>query len=202
MDLKAFYDEYVGRQLAVGVNERHHAILRWLRRFGLCRGDRVLEIGCGVGTLTGLIASAIGPEGFLLAVDLSPKSIEAASHLMMALPRSRGEMKAAMLGAKSTLLMEKRVLESMGYTAHLGFIHYQNFTISREYVARIMEAASEIPDEYVHRVMAIGEMGDVEEKIDSLAKAGAKQLAIADFLAPRTVRRTLESFAKVLGNYS
>jgi phthiodiolone/phenolphthiodiolone dimycocerosates ketoreductase len=132
----------------------------------------------------------------------SPKSIEATSHLMIALPRNREEKRAAMLGAKSTLLMEKRVLESMGYTAHLDFIHYQNFTISREYVAEIMEAASEIPDEYVHRVMAIGEMRDVEEKIDSLAKAGAKHLAIADFLAPKTVRRTLESFAKIRGNYS
>jgi phthiodiolone/phenolphthiodiolone dimycocerosates ketoreductase len=88
----------------------------------------------------------------------SPKSIEATSHLMIALPRNGEEKRAAMLGAKSTLLMEKRVLESMGYTAHLDFIHYQNFTISSAYVAKIMEAASEIPDEYVHRVMAVGVM--------------------------------------------
>jgi trans-aconitate 2-methyltransferase len=78
MDSRTFYDEYVDRQLTVGVNERHHAILRWLQRFGLRRGDRVLEIGCGIGTLTGLIAGAIGREGSLFAVDVSPKSIEVA----------------------------------------------------------------------------------------------------------------------------
>src|SRR5690242_857222 len=89
MDSRAFYDEYVGRQLAVGVNERHRAILRWLQRFGLSQGDRVLEVGCGVGTLTGLIADAIGREGSLLAVDLSTKSIEAAREQLSGLSNTR-----------------------------------------------------------------------------------------------------------------
>lgn len=131
----------------------------------------------------------------------SPRDIEAATHVMMALPRNAKEMSAAMLGAKATLLMERRVLESMGYKAHLDFMHYQNFTITREYVGKIMEAASDIPDEYVHRVMAIGDMSDVEEKIDDLVKAGAQHIAIADFLAPKSVRRTLERFRKMLRRY-
>jgi len=78
MDVKAFYDDFVGRQTAVGVNARHRSILAWLRRFGLRPGDRVLEIGCGIGTLTGLLADELGPQGSVLAVDLSPASIEAA----------------------------------------------------------------------------------------------------------------------------
>jgi trans-aconitate 2-methyltransferase len=78
MDSEAFYDEYVGRQLSVGVNERHHAILAWLQRFGMRPGQRVLEIGCGVGTLTGLIGRELGADGSLIGVDLSSKSIEAA----------------------------------------------------------------------------------------------------------------------------
>jgi phthiodiolone/phenolphthiodiolone dimycocerosates ketoreductase len=131
----------------------------------------------------------------------SRRDIEAASHVMMALPRNAKEMSAAMLGAKATLLMERRVLESLGYKAHLDFMHYQNFTISREYVAKIMEAATEIPDEYVHRVMAIGDVGDVEGKIDGLAKAGAEHIAIVDFLAPKTVKRTLERFRTMLRRY-
>ena len=77
MDSRAFYDEYVGRQVAVGVNERHHAILGWLREAGLRPGHRVLEVGCGVGTLTGLLASEL-TQGQLVGVDLSPKSVEAA----------------------------------------------------------------------------------------------------------------------------
>lgn len=86
MDSKAFYDEYVGRQLAAGVNKRHVAIAGWLERFGLKEGHRVLEIGCGVGTVTGLILEALGPQGSLLAVDLSPKSIEAAGDRLDSFP--------------------------------------------------------------------------------------------------------------------
>jgi SAM-dependent methyltransferase len=64
--------------VAVGINDRHHAIIGWLKHFGLRPGHRVLEIGCGVGTLTHLLADALGPSGSILATDLSPKSIEAA----------------------------------------------------------------------------------------------------------------------------
>jgi 2-polyprenyl-3-methyl-5-hydroxy-6-metoxy-1,4-benzoquinol methylase len=78
MDSKAFYDDYVGRQTAVGVNERHRAILGWLRRFGLRPGHRVLEIGCGVGTVTALLADTLAAGGSVLGVDLSPRSVDAA----------------------------------------------------------------------------------------------------------------------------
>lgn len=77
MDVTRFYDNYVTRQTAIGINERHHAILGWLRRFGLRSDHSVLELGCGVGTLTQLVAQAV-PNGSVFAADLSPKSIEAA----------------------------------------------------------------------------------------------------------------------------
>lgn len=77
MDVKGYYDDFVTRQTAVGVNERHHAVLSWLQRFGMSSCDNVLELGCGVGTATELIAEAV-PQGSVLGVDLSPKSIEAA----------------------------------------------------------------------------------------------------------------------------
>jgi trans-aconitate methyltransferase len=73
----AFYDRFVGRQTRVGINRRHEAILAWLLRFGMRPGDRVLEVGCGAGTLTQLLAEAL-PEGSVFGFDLSPKSIEAA----------------------------------------------------------------------------------------------------------------------------
>src|SRR4029077_9549840 len=68
------------------------------------------------------------------------RKIEPCTHLMIALPRDSEEKKAAMLGAKSALLMEKRTLESMGYTNHLDFMQYQNFTISIDYVKKIFKA--------------------------------------------------------------
>ncbi len=78
MDSKAFYDDWVDRQTAVGVNERHRAILAWLLRFGLRPEHRVLEIGCGVGTVTTLLADALDAGGSVVGVDLSPRSVDAA----------------------------------------------------------------------------------------------------------------------------
>jgi len=72
-----FYDRFADRQTLIGVNRRHRAILAWLKRFGLRPDSRVLEIGCGVGTLTQLLAEAL-PEGSVLGADLSPKSVAAA----------------------------------------------------------------------------------------------------------------------------
>jgi cyclopropane fatty-acyl-phospholipid synthase-like methyltransferase len=91
MDSRTFYDEFVGRQTAVGVNERHRAIVAWLRRFGLRPTHSVLEIGCGVGTVTQLLAAEVRHGGSVLGVDLSPKSIEAARERLAAFPHARVE---------------------------------------------------------------------------------------------------------------
>lgn len=74
-----YYDDYTERQVAVGVNERHRAIAAAMRRAGWRQGQRVLEIGAGVGTLTELLLEGVGAEGMLHAIDLSPKSIQLAA---------------------------------------------------------------------------------------------------------------------------
>lgn len=84
MDSRSFYDNYVDRQLRVGVNARHRSILSFLKRWGMRPGDRVLEIGSGIGTLTQLIAAELGGRGRLVGLDLSPKSIEAARERLSA----------------------------------------------------------------------------------------------------------------------
>jgi trans-aconitate 2-methyltransferase len=76
-DVSDFYDEFVDRQTRVGVNLRHKAILAWLLRFGLKPDDSVLELGCGVGTVTELVSKEL-PRGSVLGVDLSPRSIATA----------------------------------------------------------------------------------------------------------------------------
>lgn len=78
MDVKGYYDEYAGRQVAVGVNKRHRAILDWALKFGMRPDHSVLELGCGIGTLTGLLAGELGSGGSVTAIDLSPVSIESA----------------------------------------------------------------------------------------------------------------------------
>ena len=89
---RAFYDEYVERQLRVGVNRRHEAIRDFALRFGLEPHHRVLEIGAGVGTVTGLLAAELDPdEGGVVGVDLSPRSIEAARARLARVPHARME---------------------------------------------------------------------------------------------------------------
>jgi cyclopropane fatty-acyl-phospholipid synthase-like methyltransferase len=78
VDVKGYYDEYVERQAAVGVNKRHRAILDWALKFGMRPDHSVLELGCGIGTLTGLLAEELGSGGSVTAIDLSPASIESA----------------------------------------------------------------------------------------------------------------------------
>lgn len=73
-DIRDYYDGYVRRQVAAGVNERHYQILDFAISHGLRDGMNVLEIGCGIGSLTGLLVDLL-PHGTLTATDLSPASV-------------------------------------------------------------------------------------------------------------------------------
>ncbi|HET7027911.1 MAG TPA: class I SAM-dependent methyltransferase [Candidatus Limnocylindrales bacterium] len=84
-----FYDEFAEAQALGGINARHLAIDRWLERFGLRPGMDVLEIGCGVGTQTELIAKRLAGSGTLTSIDLSPRSIELARSRLSGLPNIR-----------------------------------------------------------------------------------------------------------------
>lgn len=75
--VSAFYDAYSAQQVAKGINARHLRIMEWLEKFGLRPDAQVLEIGCGVGTQTELIAKALR-NGHLLANDISPRSVDLA----------------------------------------------------------------------------------------------------------------------------
>lgn len=79
-EVKEFYDAYVDHQEMIGINSRHIHILDKLKQAGLKKNHRVLEVGCGIGIVSHLIAKKV-PSGHVLAVDISERSIDTAKKL-------------------------------------------------------------------------------------------------------------------------
>ena len=71
---------------ALAADSRWHAftpaerrtVSRFVRRWGIKRGDRVLEPGCGAGRLTAVLARLTGPAGRVVAFDSSRNFIRVA----------------------------------------------------------------------------------------------------------------------------
>lgn len=76
--ISSFYNEFKKKQAVTGVNLRHYMVFDKCIRAGLKRSHHVLEIGCGIGTFTRLLARFI-KEGSIVATDISNESIEEAS---------------------------------------------------------------------------------------------------------------------------
>jgi alkanesulfonate monooxygenase SsuD/methylene tetrahydromethanopterin reductase-like flavin-dependent oxidoreductase (luciferase family) len=120
--------------------------------------------------------------------------------LLVAFPRNARERKMAMMSAKMTLLMEKSVLKSLGYKPAME--QYQNLGTLKMDVAKVMSAAEQVPDDFVHRICSIGDTDQVEERIEELAKSGITHFSIADLLAPVTVKRTLKKMHRTIRRYA
>ena len=73
-EIEKFYDSY---QFKFRPNVRHYVIINKLVEAGLNSKSRVLEIGCGNGSLTKLIAPKV-KSGKITALDISSESINTA----------------------------------------------------------------------------------------------------------------------------
>ena len=73
--IQQYYDETAEYYQKLGLNDRNYKIHELLFRFGLQKSHFVLEIGCGVGVQTQLLAKACRN---VTAIDISTKSIEIA----------------------------------------------------------------------------------------------------------------------------
>jgi demethylmenaquinone methyltransferase/2-methoxy-6-polyprenyl-1,4-benzoquinol methylase len=49
-----------------------------LDSFGISRGDKIADLGCGTGVLFDYLRRKVGPEGFIVGVDFSSRMIEKA----------------------------------------------------------------------------------------------------------------------------
>lgn len=78
-DITDFYDDFSEHQKQMLHNERHYFLLKQMQKNGLQSNSSILEIGCGIGSMSNLIAPKI-KKGKLVAIDISPKSIEIAKN--------------------------------------------------------------------------------------------------------------------------
>jgi predicted methyltransferase len=62
-----------GSGLQVQIGQTEHRI-NLVKRWGLRSGDRVLELGCGQGDCTTVLATAVGEQGHVTAID--PASLD------------------------------------------------------------------------------------------------------------------------------
>jgi len=130
----------------------------------------------------------------------SPDLIEPCSMFMVAFPRNSAEKNDALIAGKANLIMERALLASLGQKEKID--QYQNLvSLSKEDIAKIMDAVEGVPDDFVYRTMAIGGISEVKEKVDELSRAGVRHLAIVDLLAPKTVERTLNLLRKIIRDY-
>ena len=75
MSSAKFYDYFIKNQVESGINDRIAGLYRRLCKMGLHTNSTVLEIGCGIGTLTFLLTRKV-KTGRIEATDISPQSIE------------------------------------------------------------------------------------------------------------------------------
>ena len=76
-----YYDNFLSYQIESGINDRIYHLYQRVKKLGLRSGSSVLEIGCGIGSLTSLLSKKI-KHGNYEAMDASQKSIDfAEKHL-------------------------------------------------------------------------------------------------------------------------
>jgi alkanesulfonate monooxygenase SsuD/methylene tetrahydromethanopterin reductase-like flavin-dependent oxidoreductase (luciferase family) len=131
----------------------------------------------------------------------SVEQIDPVAQVLVAFPRNAEEKRDVLTRAKATLIVEKTLLKTLGHAPKTN--QYQNLVhISRENSAKIMDAAKAVPDEIVYQIMAVGGPSEAIEKIDGLARAGARQVAIFDLLGLKALKRTVKLFRKIMSNYN
>ena len=71
----SFYDTFISYQIESGINDRIYHVYRQVKKLGLRSDSSVLEIGCGIGSLTSLLVKKV-KHGTYEALDASHKSID------------------------------------------------------------------------------------------------------------------------------
>jgi trans-aconitate 2-methyltransferase len=77
-----YYDNYIARQLKSGINDRIYNLYKRLIKAGLTKNSSVLEMGCGIGAMSYLLARKV-KNGKIESIDFSPESIKIAQNRIL-----------------------------------------------------------------------------------------------------------------------
>lgn len=79
-EVQEYYDGAIKDQISKAFNERHFAVVDRFKAFNISPNANILEIGCGIGAVSYLIAKIIN-KGKIVSCDISADSIKVAKIL-------------------------------------------------------------------------------------------------------------------------
>ncbi len=134
-EVSIYYDEFSKEQFQRGINNRHLSIQYHLEKYGLRPNFKVLEVGCGIGTVSELIARFLSNEGSLRAVDISEKSVEMAAHRLSKYSNVKCEAKdltKERLNDKFDVIVLPDVIEHIPLELHKSFFSNLKLSLKEE----------------------------------------------------------------------
>jgi 2-polyprenyl-3-methyl-5-hydroxy-6-metoxy-1,4-benzoquinol methylase len=122
-EVKAFYDQDTLKKYKIRNNLRHYNIIVKLTELGIRKAKNILEIGCGNGGVTRLIAKKT--KANIVGIDISETTIAAAKDNLKAFPNIRLEAVDLFdfhTAAKFDFILLLDVLEHIPFEQHDGII--------------------------------------------------------------------------------
>lgn len=123
-----FYNTFKEHQKKLGVNVRHRTIFKNLKKNGLKSDSNVLEVGCGIGTVSSLILKFIS-KGRFVGVDISGESITLAKKINSAYQNAEflvNDMSAFKHSLKFDFVVLPDVLEHIPLDQHFNLFRVLN----------------------------------------------------------------------------
>lgn len=125
IDAKEWYNKFAAKQVKTGLNLRHYTIINNCVANGLNSKSSVLEIGCGVGTLTTLLCTLL-KEGSIVSTDISDESVRIAQQNTAHANDIKfyvHNMQGFDIGRKFDFIILPDVMEHIPIEQHLGLFH-------------------------------------------------------------------------------
>lgn len=121
---------------------------------GPFKGLKILEPGCGTGRLTGMLADRVGLEGRVIALDISPKMVEAAR--VRVADRENVEVHQAVL---ETFRVADGSFDMV--ICHQIFPHFTHKAKALEVMRRALKKGGKV---IVHHLISLKEINDLHRK--------------------------------------